>query len=168
MASTLVVEDGSLITGANSYINLTDARAYVAARGATLSAVDATADAVVIKAMDYLESFSARFKGELVERDQALSWPRTGVNIESWYWSYTEIPRQVITALCALIFEINAGEDPLNPSMATLPTIRKRVEGAVEIEYANPGPVMKVAKTQPSRTIINLLLKNSGLVAVRT
>ena len=164
----LIVETGSLVTGANSYVTLAEARAYALARGVTLSAVDATLEAIVLQAMDFFESHGARFKGERIERDQALSWPRAGAVIENWSWSSTEIPRQVLNAELALIFEINDGEDPLNPSMATLPTIRKRVEGAVEIEYANPGPVMKVAKTQPSRTIINLLLKNSGLVAVRT
>lgn len=164
---TLIVEDGSRVTGANSYVDLTAARAYVAARGGTLSAVDATAEIVVIKAMDYLESFDDRFKGVRYERDQALSWPRVGAVLEGWEWGSDEIPRQVIAAQCALIFEINAGEDPLNPSAADLPVIRERVEGAVEVEYANPAVPSKVAKTQASRTLINLLLKNSGLFAIR-
>lgn len=164
----LIIEDGSLVAGATSYVNLTEARAYVAARGAALSAVDATAEIVVLRAMDYIESFTTRFKGDRVDRDQALSWPRSGVTTESWSWSSTEIPRQVLNAQLALILEINAGEDPFNPSpSAVLPVIRKRVEGAVEIEYANPGQALKVSKTQPSQTQINLLLKNSGLFAIR-
>jgi hypothetical protein len=73
----------------------------------------------------------------------------------------------VINAVLALCVEINAGEDPFNPSEATLPAIRKKVDGAVEVQYANPNQALKVSKTQPSKTHINLLLKNSGLFAVR-
>ena len=164
---TITVETGAIVTNANSYVSLTDARAYVAARGGVLSAVDATAEAVLLKAMDYLESFDGRFKGDRVERDQALSWPREGVIIEGWEWGSDEIPRQVINAQLALVWEVNEGEDPNNPSAVTLPVIRERVEGAVEVEYANPGTAMKVSKTQGSRAIINTLLKNSGLFAVR-
>lgn len=165
---TIIVEDGTLVSGANSYVSLASARAYALARGITLSAVDSTLKAIILEAMDYLESFSSRFKGDRVSRDQALSWPRTGVDIEGWSWSSTEIPRQVINAQNALIIEINSGEDPHNPTIATLPTIRKKVDGAVEVEYANPGQALKVTKTQASRTHINLLINNSGLFAIRS
>lgn len=163
---TITVETGAIVANANSYVSLDDARAYASGRGVTLSAVDATLETVVIKAMDYLESFSNRFKGDRVQRDQPLSWPRTGVTIENWSWSHTEIPRQVINAQLALILEINAGEDPLNPPAAALPQVRKKV-GPIEVEYANPTTVSKVTKTAASSALINLLLRNSGLFAVR-
>lgn len=164
---TIIVEDGSQVSGANSYLTLASARAHAIARSVSLSADDAVLEGQILKATDYLESFSNRFKGGLVARDQSLSWPRVGVVIENWSWSSTEIPRQVLNAINALILEIHAGEDPFNPSSATLPAIRKRVEGAVAVEYANPGQALKVTKTQPSRTHILLLLKNSGLHSVR-
>jgi len=164
---TITVEDGTLVAGANSYVSVADAWDYAQARGISLPTDDAEIEAIILKAMDYLEAFDGRFKGDRVERDQALSWPRDGVEIEGWEWSSDEIPRQVLNAQLALIIEINAGEDPHNPSGATLPVIRKRVEGAVEVEYANPGVPMKVSKTQASRTIINTMLRNSGLFAIR-
>ncbi len=162
----ITVETGAIVTGANSYVSLTEARAYATARGMALPADDAECEAVLLKAMDYLESFDARFKGVRVQRDQPLSWPRSGAEIEGWDWASTEIPRQVINAQLALIIEVNAGEDPLNPPAATLPTVRKKV-GPLEVEYANPGSSMKVSKTAASTTLINLLLKNSGLFSVR-
>jgi hypothetical protein len=164
---TIVVEDGTLVTGANSYVTRDDAWDYAKARGVDLPACEDEIDAIIYKAMDYLESFSARFKGDRVDRDQALSWPRSGVVIESWPWTSEEIPRQVINAQLALIMEINAGVDPLNPTPSTLPVIGEKIVGAVEVQYANPGKALKVSKTQPSRTLINLLLRNSGLFAVR-
>ena len=151
---TIIVEDGSLVTGANSYVSRNDAWDYATARGVTLPDDNADLDVLIIKAMDFFESHDGKFKGERVNRDQALSWPRGGAVIEGWYWSSDEIPRQVLNAQLALIVEINAGEDPLNPSAADLPVISKKVD-VIEVAYASPGKVSKVAKTQPSRTIIN-------------
>jgi hypothetical protein len=164
---SIVIEDGTLVSGANSYVSLTDARAYAVARGVTLPADNDDAEAVLLKAVDYLESFDSRYKGERVDRDQSLAWPRSGVTIEGFEWDSTEIPRQVLNAQLALVVEINAGEDPFNPSSATLPVVGERVEGAVAVQYASPGQSLKVSKTQPSRTHINLLLDRSGLFAVR-
>ena len=48
----LVIEDGSRVAGANSYVTLAEARAFASARGVTLSAVDATLEPFVIKAFD--------------------------------------------------------------------------------------------------------------------
>jgi len=164
----LIIEDGSQVSGANSYVTLAQVRAYGLSRGVALSEADATLEAQVIESMDYLESFADRFKGELVARDQPLSWPRIGAYIEGWNWTSVEIPRQVLNAVYSLVLEVHAGEDLFNPTAAALPAIKKRVEGAVAVEYANPGQSLKVKKTQKSRTHILLLLRNSGLSAVRT
>lgn len=51
----LVVEDGTGVSGADSYADLTAIRAYAAKRGVTLSADDATLEPLAYKAMDYLE-----------------------------------------------------------------------------------------------------------------
>jgi hypothetical protein len=164
----LIVENGSLVSGANSYVTLVEARAYASARGIALSAIDGDLEAVVLKAMDYLESFSDRFRGTLVDRDQALAWPRAGVEIEDFTWASTEIPRQVISAELALIIEVHDGVDHINPVTPDMPVISERVEGAVEVKYANPGQQLKVSKTQKSQAIINLLLKNSGMFSIRS
>jgi len=161
---TVTVEDGSIVTGADSYVAEAALTAYATARGITLT-TDETI--LLIKAMDFLESFDGRFRGDRTARDQPLSWPRSGAIIEGWHWTSAQIPRQVINAQLALAIEIDAGEDPNNPSAAVLPVVRKKVDGAVEVQYANPGQVLKVAKTQASRAIIRTLLKRSGLNAVR-
>lgn len=161
---SIVVEDGSIVTGANSYVSAADLAAYAAARGVTLTGTDSV---LLLKAMDYLESFDARFKGKRITRDQPLSWPRDGAVIEGWEWGSTEIPRQVINAQLTLCIEIDGGSDPLNPPAADLPVVRQRVEGAVDVSYANPGQILKVGKTQPSSTHIRLLLNNSGMFVIR-
>lgn len=161
---TITVEDGSLVTGANSYITEAQLGAHACAREITLTVKPET---LIKKAMDFFESYDGRFMGQRVERDQALSFPRTDLFIEGWSWSHDEMPRQVINAILTLCMEINAGNDPFNPPDADLPVIKKRVEGVVDIQYANPGQSLKVDKNQQSRTHIRLLLRNSGLQSVR-
>lgn len=160
---SIVVEDGSIVTGANSYASVADLQAYANARNIIIAEDES---ALLLKAMDYLESFDGRFKGKRVSRDQPLSWPREGATIEGWEWTKTEIPRQVINAQISLCVEIAGGEDPRNPSQATLPVVKEKVD-TLEVEYANPGQALKVSKTQASSTHIRLLLNNSGMFVVR-
>ncbi len=161
----IVVENGSVVSGANSYISLADFKLYAAVRGITLPA-DATVEAYLVKSTDYLESNRNRFVGTLTDRDQSLSWPRNNAIIEGWAWLNNEIPRQVINCQCALAVEQVDGLDMYNPASA-LPVVRENIAGAVEVEYANPGQAAKVTKTRESQAILRTLLKNSGLMVVR-
>ena len=165
---TLIIENGTTPAGANSYVSLADARAYADARGVDLSTVNATLEAQMLESMDYFESYSKRFVGDISDRDQPLSWPRDNVIVEGWSWTNTEIPRQVISALLTIIIEIHEGEDHLNPAAVTLPKISEKVDCVIDVKYADPLTSLKVNKTMKSRSIINLLLKNSGMFAVRT
>ena len=163
----LIVEDGTRPAGANSYVSLVVAREYALARGITLSAVDATLESQIIKAMDWVESHDAQFVGARVDRNQPLSWPRIGAVVDGWSWMDAEIPYQLVAALLEAILEVHAGGDLLN-SADNLPIIRARVEGAVEIEYAKPSDV-RTTNRRLALLMIRRMLKNGGsqIMAVR-
>lgn len=77
----LVKEDGTIVAGANSYADRTDADAYQTDRGrqAWLDATDEVKDAALVRATDYIESrFGLKFIGTPVGDVQELAWPRTG------------------------------------------------------------------------------------------
>jgi hypothetical protein len=78
----IVVEDGSVVTGANSYITLAEARAYGVLYGVTISAVDATAEVLSHKAVRYLEARRNQYQGTKVSVDQPLQWPRYDVVVD--------------------------------------------------------------------------------------
>lgn len=118
MTSALVPEDGSNVTGANSYATLTQIRAYALSRGITITAVDADADILAIKAMDYIESFRNRFKGVKTYLDQVLQFPRAsyrdsglGIWIDDIQIADDEIPQELINIQCETVMAINAGVD---------------------------------------------------------
>jgi hypothetical protein len=162
----MIIETGAIVPGADSYVDVADCRLYATARGVVLPAADGDVETLLIKAADILETYSSRFVGERIGRDQPLSWPRKGAIIEGFTWGEAEIPRQVLNAQLALVVELNAGEDPLNPA-SSLPVVGETV-GPISVQYANPGNAQKVSKKSPSQTIIKLLLKRSGLNVVRS
>ena len=148
----LVVEDGSGVTGATSYISLVNARAFATARGKTLSSVDATAEAALIKAMDVIESYRARFQGFKVDKDQALQWPRSGVVVDGFPVDDDEIPACLPLAQAALAIEAQTTELFSNSDGRQI--VRERVEGAVEIQYSESGS----STPQPSFGLAESLL----------
>ena len=163
----LIIEDGSTVTGADSYVTRSDYIAYAAARGITIADEDAT-DVQLRKAAEFIGAHEANLKGTRVEREQAMAFPRNGIYIDGWYWASTEIPRQVILCQMALALDINAGVDlynkPVNPSLVAK---RKRVEGAVEVEYADASvTAQKLSRSSRSDALLNSLLKYNGLVGL--
>lgn len=73
----LIVEDGSIVVGADSYQSLVDARTDAANRGLTLDADDATAGAQLRQAYYYLTSNYERvMQGYRVSPDQTGMMPR--------------------------------------------------------------------------------------------
>ena len=75
---TLIVEDGTLVANANSYVDLATARTYSIARNVVPCADDVLLEGNLIRAMDFIESHRDDFKGWLVKETQALQFPRLG------------------------------------------------------------------------------------------
>ena len=77
----LIVEDGTMPAGANSFASLADADAYHAAR-LTEAWADSLAgdkkEAALIRATDWLNR-KVRWEGCKTTRKQRIAWPRTGV-----------------------------------------------------------------------------------------
>lgn len=110
----LVVEDGTGVANANTYVDATDARAYALARGVVLSAVDAAVEVQLTLAMDYLEDLD--YIGAQVSNTQALSWPRKNILIDpDTPFPSNEIPSNLIAAECQLVVEQASGIN-LQPS----------------------------------------------------
>ena len=133
----LVIENGSLVQDANSYVSVADARAYAEARASTFPADDTEAEAALIVAMDYLESLRAEYQGSKVSPGvQALQWPRTGVVIDGWEVPITHIPNELKFGQIQLAIESANGTD-LTPTGDGREVIREKVD-VLETEYA-PG-----------------------------
>ena len=154
----LIIEDGSIVTGANSYISTTNFTAYATARGLTITGDE---EQLLIQAMDYIESQS--YKGIKSTRDQALQWPRVGVYVDGYYLDSDTIPQQLINGQCEVALSIDAGTGPL--ADVSRQTKREKVD-VLEVEYSDSSAPYVI-----NRKIRNALWKlliggNSGNVVV--
>jgi len=109
---TLVVEDGSKVTGANTYITLDEFKAWADARSVSYSS-DGHVTENILRAMDYIEELM--FIGVKETRDQALQWPRVDVVIDGYALDVGDIPKELKNAVYELVKAIIDGDNKLNP-----------------------------------------------------
>lgn len=96
----LVVEDGSIVDGANGYISVADCDAYHSERGnAAWTGDNATKEAAIIRAADYLD-YAYSWKGQRISGEQPMMWPRDLWNQNSLTvdFSASEVPPRVVRA----------------------------------------------------------------------
>jgi len=92
----LVIEDGSVVANANSYITVAEFKDWADARGITYG-TDQAVEQAILRAMDWFER--QFFIGNKANENQPLQWPRTEALIDGYYADATEIPKEVTTAL---------------------------------------------------------------------
>jgi hypothetical protein len=137
-----LVEDGTGVTGANSYASVAFADAYFEERdNAVWAAIveDGDKEGYLIRATDYIENvFGRRFLGEMVATDQALSWPRYYASP----YASDSIPLRLQKATAE--YALRAIDGPLMPD----PTVdasgfsvvkTKQVVGPIEREFRLAG-----------------------------
>lgn len=171
----LIVETGSGANPlANSYATVAELRDYAEARGIDLDAVtDAQAEAIMIKAMDYLESLATKFKGARATQAQPLQWPRIdvwGVSFFDALYPSDSIPRELKYAQLSLAVEAQNGADLLPSELPSAKgaIIKERIEGAVEIAYANNADRSRTPAFAKANALLSSLLKSGGLTLARS
>lgn len=138
MTATIVVEDGTKVTGANSYITTTELSTYASNRGKTIAG---TAADLLIQAMDFLEYQS--FKGIKQSDTQLLQWPRNYVIIDGYEIDYDEIPQLLKDAQAEIAIAIDEGYSPFARIDRE---VKKEKVDVLEVEYkdgASPNPVVQ-------------------------
>jgi len=157
----LIVEDGTIVPDANSYVSVDDIIKYAEARGVVLipgSPIDPVKVAIMaINAMDYIEMFKYRWKGKRVNPSlQRLSWPREGVVIDGERWPSDKIPDELIAAQCQLCIQISRGVNLLPTVSADEAFITKEKVGPIETEYSEA--VRLAASNLPVMPAVDALL----------
>ena len=164
---SLIVEDGTIVNGADTFVTVAALRAYAAKRGATLpatgSAGDAACEVLLIKAMDYIQGQEPRFKGERVFRDQDLCWPREEVVVNGFCIASNLIPSEVKQAQMVLAIEAQAIElqPTLDASEQRGPVTSEKVD-VVEVSYAAPAVVRDRTAFAKADAFLHKLYKGGG------
>ncbi|AHI60034.1 TPA: hypothetical protein NNT57_004622 [Salmonella enterica] len=143
MAITLVIEDGTGLANANTYVSVEETRNYALNRGVILSANDDDVAVQLIKSADYLNSLECEFKSLRLNDSQALAFPRIGLGV----------PDAVRKAQMQGVIEQANGFDLL-PTISASNYVTKEKVGDLEVQYADPI----VAGVKPVFAAIDALL----------
>ena len=160
---TLIVETGSIVSGANTYVDLADVRAFASARGITVSTDDTTLEQQIIKAMDYVESKRNLFQGYKVDSTQPLQFPRYNVYIDGYLNDYASIPNDLLNAVCQTVVEITNGTD-LTPTVTERPIIRDTT-GPLTTVYSDKWGSFAQPVMPKVEAFLKPLFKASGIVS---
>lgn len=146
----LVIEDGSIVPGANSYVTSAEYIAWAddrfGASRSTAPATEADAEPLILRSMDYFES--QNFIGTKKQSDQPLQWPRDNVYIDGFYQSNSAIPKEVKLSIYELAYTQELGNSELDPIERK--TISEKV-GVIEVHYSESS----------SSTVINVSIPNA-------
>lgn len=156
----LIVEDGSGVAGANSYVTVAEVRAWAGARGLTLPAGDSTVEQLILKAMDLVESFRARFTGSKTDAAQALQWPRTNASLDGAELEDDVIPAELKSAVFQLTVEAQSTD--LQPTGSGQEVLREKID-VIETEYAKRGSGSVTPQFNKAMAFLEPLFKSGGL-----
>ena len=130
-----LVEDGTGIASANSYVSIADADTYHTDRGNTgWTGTDAVKQAALIEATDYVESHYRWATGVKASSGNGLGWPRSGaVDVYGYNLAANAVPDKVkqavsYLALKALTADLNASLDRAK---------KKTKVDVIEVEYVD-------------------------------
>jgi hypothetical protein len=151
----LTIEDGTGVAGANSYISVVDAQAYATARGISVTVTEA----LLLKAMDYIEALRGEFQGTKVEGTNALQWPREGAQLDGYDIDDDEIPDILPQAQAQLACD--AYTYTLLPVSDGREVVAESVAGAVSVQYAQSGDTAPQPHFAAARALLDPLLKSA-------
>lgn len=134
----LVVEDGTGLDDADSYIALDDAIQMARKYGLSLPSCDDEAEAALRNGALYVDLNEPSFSGDRLENNQALAWPRSsaykcsGVAIAS-----DSVPVEAQRSQVFAAAEYGAGTD-VRPSSSGA-EVKKEKVSSIEVEYFETG-----------------------------
>jgi len=171
---TLTVEDGTGLSAADSYKSVADFKTYCDDHGLSYAGKTDTEIEVALRSgTTWLDgTFRTRLPGVKINGwDQSLEWPREHAVSGTTLYDYTgniipddEVPPAWLAACCEASHRELVSAGSLSPDV-TMTARRKRVkvEGAVEVEYAD---AYGVDAAVPILTKIDNIL--SGLIGPRS
>lgn len=154
----LIVENGSNVPGADSYVSEADAVTIAANLGLSFP-VEAEAEVPLRIAALYLEKYRNQYQGTKIYNDQSLQWPREPVYIDNIYQDPTIIPKDLIYAQVVIASASAAGSNLFGTSLGNI--VSKSV-GDVSLGYANGGSTTNAAYLGQAQLYLGPLFTDAG------
>lgn len=162
----LIVEDGTGLATAESYVSVADCATYCTARGLTFATgTTENKEAALRRATAWIDgAYGRRFIGQRTNgRAQALCWPR----IDAWdadndeFIASDEVPDEIVTATCEAAVRELASPGSLAPDMKRGGAVKSVKAGSVSVEFAGNAPAETTFKAI-DQALAPLLTSTSG------
>lgn len=162
----LIVEDGTMPAGANSYVTLAQATTYHDDMGNAAWAAEASSavkTSKLLKACQQMEArYRTRWKGAKKTATQRLSWPRKLVTDEDGNkLDESTVPSLVLDAQCEIALLLLAGSEFIrNEVGASESSVTSESVGPISISYGGGA-----GTTQSSYPLIDQMLETLAATA---
>lgn len=132
---TLIVEDGSGVTNANTYADIDTVDAYHAALGqSTWTGTDAAKEASILRAMRFIEN--QQYIGIKEDDDNSLEWPRWDAWDRNGYLILNDVvPQNIVNALCESALVELVSPNALRTTLVRGNAIKRQKVDVIETEY---------------------------------
>lgn len=165
VGSQIIVEDGTIVENANSYVTDDEFKSYANLRCFDVPPTQPERESLLILGMDYLASQESKMQGVRVDSTQELSYPRVGVCLYNQPVSASAIPANLKQAQIELA--IQAKESPLLISENTQNLASFNVDDVYAETYFSGGSWTEV-RTDRADAYLSPLLKNGGSTHILT
>lgn len=161
----LIVEDGTNVSGANTYVTVAEVQDYATLRGISLTGyTDTQVEQAIVRACDWIEAQREQFQGYKSWDEQPLQWPRYPVYIDGYLNNGESIPTVLKQAQCQLACDALSVD--LMPRGTGREVIQKTVDVLTTI-YAQQGTSVANPVLQKALALLRPLFNNtSGRVRV--
>lgn len=150
----IVVEDGTIVADANSYVTLAEVRTYAALRGITIPAADEDLEKHLHLAMDWFEAED--FPSARLDATQELSFPRDVIVVDGVRYMEGAIPKLVKQIICeATCTSVTIALQPQYAG-SSLGQLRKKKVDVLEKEYF---PATSTASFMPILAKLDALMQ---------
>lgn len=138
MAITIIVEDGSIVPSANSFLSLADARTLAESLGITLPVDNDKANEALVQGGVYVNNQEGGLQGVRVSIDQTMCYPREGVVKYGFDVPNDSIPDEIKCSQVHAASQIGAGVNPYSND-AGKEVASQTVVGAVARTFFESG-----------------------------
>lgn len=158
----LIIEDGTGVANAVTYITPAQVSAFALARGITLAQSGDSLEPFIMQATDFFEAYGDQFKGYKEQFVNDLQFPRTDLYLNGYLVESQTIPQVTLDCLCSLT--IDAVQGNLYAPIESGRVVKKfKLEGVLEKEYGDSA--LTAARLPRSSAILSRLLDNSGMTS---
>lgn len=158
---SLIIEDGSQVANANSFVTDAEYTTYSTARGLTVGATVSDREQELIKAVDYLQSVENSLQGYRSSSTQELIYPRQGVTLYGYVLASDKIPKELKNAQMEAAIYATSGSLLAN---TTNNNIKSEKLDTLEVEYFKGGNSTNTQLTRVNAQLRPLLEDADTLV----